>query len=641
MRRMRKLAWCVVAAWFVLGACKGRETPAPPAPATTTQALVPSGQPSGPVAGGRLVRRLETDVNSLNFVLHSSEDERQVLQYLYDPMIDFDANLEPIPGTVAKWEVEDGGKAYVLHIDPRAKFSDGTPVTAADVIFTLEKIIDEESIQFAAWFEGLDRKLTKAIDDKTVRVVFKEPRVTQLISFNIGVMPQHVYGKGNFQRNNAVIGNGPYVLERRETGKTISLKRNENYWREKPYIDSVLFRVIADDNVAWNALKHGDVHVARVNNDTWAREKDTVKDRFEFHNIYTLSYNCTAWNLQDPLLKDARVRRALAMAFDRQAVIDRLYHGEARALSGPFTPDSWAYNPDVLPVEFNLQGAAALLTSAGWTDSDKDGTLDHEGKRFELTMLVPAGNKPSADQSQIYQDALKKIGVQMSILTLDGSAFFDRLLKGNYQSAMMSWSIDPDPDPYSLFHSSQQPPAGLNIVHYANADVDRLLERGRTTFDRARRVEIYHQLHDVIASDQPYLFTVQVGYKWAVDKRVKNVRVAKGLGLFLWNPGPYGWWLARSDGHDASAAHLQFQCPRLRLSRSCRAGNSQRAGTHPHGRVRAVRTAKPRRLHRKSPRAPRPHGIRRHPGPRPRRDRFRGSDFRRRRQYVPSPQSAL
>ncbi|HEV7240217.1 MAG TPA: ABC transporter substrate-binding protein [Thermoanaerobaculia bacterium] len=537
---MRKLAWCLVVAWFVLGACKGRETPAPPAPATTTQVVE-----TGPVAGGRLVRRLETDVDSLNFVLHSTEDERQVLQYLYDPMIDFDANLEPIPGTVAKWEIEDGGKAYVLHIDPRAKFSDGAPVTAADVIFTLEKIIDEQSVQFAAWFDGLDREQTKAIDEKTARVVFKEPRVTQLIAFNIGVMPKHVYGKGDFQKNKAVIGNGPYVLERRETGKTISLKRNENYWRDKPYIDSVLFRVIADDNVAWNALKRGDVHVARVNNDTWAREKDTVKDRFEFHNIYPLSFNCAPWNIKDPLFKDASVRRGLAMAFDRQTVIDRLYHGEARALSGPFTPDSWAYNAEVLPVEFNLQGAAALLASAGWKDSDQDGTLDRDGKPFEFTMLVSAGNKPSADQSQIYQDALKSIGVKMEIATLDGAAFFDRILKGNYQSAMMSWSIDPDPDPYSLFHSSQTPPAGLNIVHYKNAEVDRLLDRGRTTFERTRRTEIYHHLHDIIASDQPYLFMVQVGYKWAVDKRVKNVRTGKGLGLFLWRPGPYDWWLAK------------------------------------------------------------------------------------------------
>ncbi len=535
---MRKLAWIPIVAALV--ACKGNETPAPPAPATTTPAA-----PAGPVAGGRLVRRLETDVNTLNYLLQSSDDERQVLQYLYDPMIDFDQNLEPIPGTVARWEVEDGGKAYVLHIDPRAKFSDGQPVTAADVLFTLGKILDEESMQFAAWFEGLDRAQSKAVDEKTVRLVFQQPRVTQLITFNIGVLPKHVYEKGDFKKNRAVIGNGPYVLDRREAGKTILLKRNENYWREKPYIDSVLFRVIGDDNVAWNALKRGDVHVTRVNNDTWAREKDAVADRIEFHNTYLLNYNCIPWNLKDPLFQDASVRRALAMAFDRQSVIDRLYHSQARAVSGPFLPDSWAANPEVHPIEYNPQAATALLSAAGWKDSDNDQLLDRSGKPFQFTMLIPAGSKPSNDQAQIYQEALRRIGVKMEISILDGAAFFDRIMKGNFQAAMMAWTNDPDPDPYSIFHSSQVPPAGLNINHYSNAEADELLERGRLTFDRARRTEIYHQLHDVIASDQPYLFIVQVGMKFAVDKRVKNVRAAKGVGLFLWHPGPYEWWLAK------------------------------------------------------------------------------------------------
>jgi peptide/nickel transport system substrate-binding protein len=533
---MRRLAFCLL----IFAACS-RETPAPPPAATTTTGAVER----GPVAGGRLVRRLETDVNTLNSVLQTSEDERQVLQYLYDPMIDFDANLEPIAGTVARWEVEDGGKAYVLHIDPRAKFSDGKPVTAADVIFTLEKILDEESMQFSAWFEGLDRAQTKAIDERTVRVVFQQPKVTQLITFNIGVLPKHVYEKGDFQKSTAVVGNGPYVLDRRETGKTISLKRNENYWREKPHIDSVLFRVIADDNVAWNALKRGDVHVTRINNDTWMREKEGAKDRIDFHNTWTLSWNGIAWNLKDPLLRDASVRRGLAMAFDRQSVIDRLYHGQARALSSPFLPDSWAHNPEVHPIEFNPQGAAALLAAAGWKDSNNDGIADRDGKPFKFTMLIPAGSKTSTDQAQIYQDSLRRAGVQMEIATLDGAAFFDRILKGNYQAAFLAWSNDPDPDLYSLFHSTQAPPAGLNIVQYASAEADQLLQRGRTTFDRMQRTEIYHQLHDVIASDQPYLFIVQVGMKWAVDKRVKNVRVGKGLGLFLWRPGPYDWWLAK------------------------------------------------------------------------------------------------
>lgn len=525
----------------LLGACD-REKPAPPPPPapTTTQATE-----TGPRVGGRLVRRLEADVNTLNPLLQSTEDERQVLQYLFDPMIDFDQNLEPIAGTIAKWEILDGGKTYVLHIDPRAKFSDGRPVTADDVIFTLHTIVGSEVIQFAAWFDSLDKEKTVAVDERTVRVAFSEARVPQLLAFNIPVLPKHVYSKGTFNRVQAVVGNGPYVLDRRETGKGIFLERNENYWREKPHIDNVTFRVISDDTVAWNALKRGDIHVARLNNDAWFRVKDDpeVQQRVAFFETYESMYNCLPWNLKDPLFEDARVRRALAMAYDIQSVVEKLYHGNARAISGPFLPDSWANNTNIHPVDYNPQGAAALLSSAGWVDSDKDGILDRAGKKFEFTLLVPAGSATSADTAQIYQAALQSLGVKMTISTVDGAAFFDRIIKGNFQAAMMSWTVDPDPDPYSLFHSTQLPPDGLNIVRYANEEADRLLERGRVEFDRSRRQAIYHQLHEIIASDQPYLFMMQVGLKWGVDKRVQNVRTAKGVGLFLWNPGPFGWWI--------------------------------------------------------------------------------------------------
>jgi peptide/nickel transport system substrate-binding protein len=524
----------------LLGACD-REKPVPPPPAPTTTRAADT----GPRAGGRLVRRLESDVNTLNPLLQSTEDERQVLQYLFDPMIDFDQNLEPVAGTIARWEILDGGRTYVLHIDPRAKFSDGHPVTAADVIFTLETILGSDAIQFAAYFDSLDKEKTTAVDDRTVRVAFREARVPQLVAFNIPVVPKHVYSKGKFDQVRAVVGNGPYVLERRETGKNIYLKRNENYWRDKPHIDSVVFRVIEDDTVAWNALKRGDLHVARLNNDAWVRVKDdpAVQQRITFYETYESMYNCLPWNLKDPLFQDARVRRALAMAYDTNSVIQRLYHGNARALSGPFLPDSWANNQAVHPIEYNPQGAAALLASAGWVDSNQDGVLDRDGKKFEFTLLVPAGSATSSDQAQIYQASLKSLGVQMTISTAEGAAFFDRMIKGDFQAAFMAWTIDPDPDPYSLFHSTQLPPGGLNIVHYANEEADRLLERGRVEFDRSRRAEIYHQLHELIASDQPYLFMMQVGMKWGVDKRVQDVRTAKGVGLFLWNPGPFGWWI--------------------------------------------------------------------------------------------------
>jgi peptide/nickel transport system substrate-binding protein len=528
---------------LLLAACR-RETPAPPpAPSTATETAAPS----GPVDGGRLSRRLTNDVSTLNYVLQSSEEERQVLQFLYDPLIDLDQQANPIPGIATRWEILDGGKTYVLHLDERATFSDKRPVRAADVVFTLNKITTEESLQFASWFEGLDRENTKAVDEHTVRVVFKEARAAQLLAFNIGVMPEHVYGKGDFAKNRKVIGAGPYTLISREVGRSLVIKRRPDYWREKPHIDTIVFRVIADDKVAFNALKRGEVDVSYVENDTWWFGKDdpAIKGKVDFHNVDMRSYNCIFWNLESPLFNDARVRQAMAMSFDRQAVIDKLYHGQARAVSGPFTPDSWAHNAEVQPIGFNLQGASALLLSAGWRDTDGDGLLDRGKEKFIFSLLIPAGVRTAKDQSQILQASLKTIGVQLNIETLEATTFFEKVFNRDYQAAFASWVNEPDPDPFGLFHSSQKPPAGNNVVGYVSAEADALLERGRKELDRQRRMEIYHQLHELIARDQPYLFTTQVSSKWAVNRRVKNARVAPGFGLFMWRPGPYGWWVVK------------------------------------------------------------------------------------------------
>lgn len=523
---------CAALVVFLLLACrKEAPAPAPPKPPVDKSA-----------DGGRVTIRLEGDVKTLNPLLQDTEDERQVLTFLHDPLVDLDTKSSPIAATASRWDVLDEGRRFVLHLDPRATFSDGRPVRASDVVFTLSKIGD--SPQFGAAFESLDLAQTKAIDERTVQVVFKEARVAQLLSFNIPVLAEHIYGKGDFAKNRAVIGNGPYVLVKRETGRSIHLRRRADYWREKPHIENLTMRVVSDDITAWNALKRGDLDVGRINNATWHRAKDeaTVSGKLDFLNIYVQSYNAIAWNVTDPKLSDVRVRRALAMAFDRQSVIDRLYFGHARPVTGPFTPEQWANNPNVRSIDFNPQGAAALLSSAGWTDTNGDGVLDRKGEKFTIRLLVPAGNQPAADQSQIFQDALGKIGVKLEVEPLESTTLFDRILARNFQAAFMAWVNDPDPDPFSLFHSSQLPPDGLNIVGYKNEEADTLMERARGEFDRQRRTDLYHQLHEILARDQPYLWTVQAGAKWGVNRRVQNVRPAdSGVGLFIWNPGPRAW----------------------------------------------------------------------------------------------------
>ncbi|HEX2835045.1 MAG TPA: ABC transporter substrate-binding protein [Thermoanaerobaculia bacterium] len=533
---LRRVVRALLVVVFV--AC-GRETPQPPPqPPPKTSIVEPEG-------GGRVVRRLETDPETLNYVLHSTEDERQVLELIYDPILELDENLNPIPALATRWEVLDGGKTYVFHLDPRATYSDGKPVLASDVVFTLHKILDEESIQFASYFETLDRENTKALDEHTARVVFKSVRAGQLLSFNIGVMPEHVFGKGDFKKNRSVVGSGPYTLKRRQIGRSILLERREDYWRTKPRIREVLFRPIGDDAVTWKALERGDIDVGRATNDTWFRVKDDPKvaETLVFHNVWQLTYNAVAWNLDDPLFADARVRRALAMCYDRNAVIEQLYHGQARPVTGPFVQDSWAANPDVQPIEYNLAGATALLGSAGWRDTDGDGVLDRNGKKFTFTMLIVAGNKISVDHAQILQDAWKKVGVQLEVRPVDGTAYSEQVFGRNFQSAFVAWVIDPDPSPRSLFHSKMLAPAGMNVIGYRNAEADDLMDRAEAELDPSRRQELYHQLHAIIARDQPYLFTVQSSVKWATNKRVQNVKVAKGFGLFHWYPGPLSWWL--------------------------------------------------------------------------------------------------
>ena len=530
---MKNAAWFALA--FVLallvGGC-GHEAPPPTKPAASS-------------APSRVTRRLDADVKTLNYLLQTTEEERQVLAYLYDPLLALDENLTPIPGIAATWEISDGGRTYTLHLDPRATFSDGTPVTANDVRFTLLTVLDTSSPQFSSWFEHLDRAKTQVLDARTIRVAFTTVRAAQLLAFTISVLPEHVYGRGDFSSTAAVVGNGPYVLKRRDPGQSLVLARRADYWRERPEIAEVVFRPIAEEQVAWNALLRGELDVARVSNDVWWRGKDRpeVRAKLRFVDTWLLSYNCFAWNLDDPLFRDARVRRALALSFDRPSVIGTLLHGQARPVTGPFTPEQWAHNPAVPPLPFDLRQAAALLAAAGWRDTDHNGTLDRNGKPFSFTMLIPVGTI-ARDQAQVFQAALRQIGARMEIATMDGAAFFDRVLHRNFQAAFFSWFNEPDPDPYSLFHSTQLAPDGLNVGGYKSAQADRLLDTARVELDRGRRTQMYHDLHGLLARDQPYLWTVQVATKWAVNRRIENVRTSNGLGLFLWYPGPYAWKVA-------------------------------------------------------------------------------------------------
>jgi peptide/nickel transport system substrate-binding protein len=500
--------------------------------------------------GGTLVRRLESDVQTFNPICRQNMSERYIAQYLFTPLVYLDAAKRPVPGLATSWSVSPDGQIYRFKLDPRATFSDRTRVRARDVVFTLEKIVDPASVAHdASDFRFLDRARTRVLDDTTVEIAFQVALATQMPRFaELFVVPEHVYGRGNFRADHAdqPVGSGPYFFVRREHDR-ITLHRRDDYWREKPPIQRVIFHVLLDYTTAWNALKRGDIDESYIPSAAWDHERGdpVLVRRLTFWQFYTPEFTCVAWNLRHPILRDPRVRRALAMSVPIQTIVQHLYSGTARVITGPLTPDQDGYNHTVRPIPYGPEDAARLLAQAGWVHRNRDGILEKDGVPLRIVLLTPSASaRPLA---QAMQAELKKVGVQLEIDTMDFAVAAQRINQGNYDAACFSWTLDPDADLYSLFHSSQLPPNGRNVVFYANHEVDRLLEQARVEPNAARRRALCQRIHAILAEEQPYSFYHQVTAKWGTSKRVHGIGQSPLLGLFLWYPGHFGWWIPRAQ----------------------------------------------------------------------------------------------
>ena len=501
-----------------------------------------------PSEGGTLNRRLTSEIATLNFVRSTTLNEKWVISLMQDALIEWNDSLELEPGLAREWTLSPDGKVITFRLDERATWSDGKPVTSGDLIYTLKAIANEEipSPQFAGLFANLDLQKSRIVDEHTAEIRFTSPRAGLIQLFNIPLLPRHIYeNRDHSQPDFETVGTGPYVLAERVPGSHIRLVRRNDYWRNKPFIQEVVFRILEDDTTAWNAMKLGELDVMSVSSDRWIQERNNplVQQRMNFQTFYELEYSFIAWNNRHPILKDPRVRQAMTMSLDRGSIIENIYHGTARIITGPYTPDMWAYNPEVTAFRYDLDGASRLLSSAGLNDTDGDGILEKDGEDFEIDLVVSSGSTISQQIGQILQDALSTIGVKLNVVPLDRANFFARVIEGDFDAAYLAWGIDPDPDAFTTFHSSQIPPSGQNFIYYSNPRADSLIVAGRNELDQSRRQQIYRELHQVLSQDQPYTWVVQEAKKWAFNKRLRDVRMARGIGPFLWYPGMRDWWI--------------------------------------------------------------------------------------------------
>jgi len=539
---MSVVRYIVFALIIMIAACGGKQDE--PAQESADQVAAEG----NPHIGGTLIRHLESECKTLNWVLTTTVYENYVLRYLYENLLDYDENMKIVPVLAESYEVSDDHLTITVKLKDNIIWDDGTPITANDVKFTIEKILDPSipALNKAGWFSKLDH--VEVPDEKTAVFIWKEPYAPSIHALTqIAPIPEHVYGKGDFLSNPAnrsPVGCGPFSFEEWRTSQMISLVRNESYHGKKAYLDRIIFKVIEDRAVALNALKAGEIDEMRVNQIQWdeqTNDPDFLR-RFNKYNFYVPGYNYLSWNCRSVWFKDRRVRLAMTLLFDRESINDKIYSGYAKLISGPFYINSWAYDKSIKPWPFDPEKAKRLLTEAGWTDSDNDGIRDKDGVKFEFEFLITSGNIVSKQLAELLQEQCAKAGVRVKIRMLEGATFFDKVENGEFDACALGWRIDLEPDIFDTFHSSQIPPIGLNHCFYSNPQVDSLLELGRIEFDQEKRAEIYHKVHRLLHEDQPYTFVNTVPEKRPIHKKIKNVVISPD-GLFNFYPGANYWYI--------------------------------------------------------------------------------------------------
>ncbi len=488
--------------------------------------------------------------------MQSGLPEQEVLQYVSRNLLDLDSQMKVVPG-LARFTVSPDGRTFLFTLRDDAVWEDGTPVRAADAVFTIRSIVDPKipSPVFRSVFDGL--LSVYATGEKTFTVRFRETYAYRSMSFVLPLLPERRFAKKHFLSapdNRAPFSNGPYRFVSWKPQQEIVLERNPRAWGERGHFDRIVFRILPEDSVAYRSLLAGNLEETRL--DSTGKGRAAQDPEFaaccRLVEYFDLGWNYIALNNRSPLFADARVRRALTMLLDRAAIVRNLFQGSARILSGPWAPDSAVYDATVSPLRFDPAGAASLLDAAGWRDSNGNGVRDRGGREFAFDLLVSTGTTAGRQIDETFAAELARAGIRATIRPVEWAAFSERVDAGDFEAASLAWSAsDPNPDPYPFWHSSQWPPHGLNSEFYKNADADRLMEEARAEQDESRRTAIYHRLHRIFRDDAPVIFVATSSQKFGFSRRVRGL-VTSPLGMFgIW-PGPLGWWPAGEEGGPAA-----------------------------------------------------------------------------------------
>jgi len=347
----------------------------------------------------------------------------------------------------------------------------------------------------------------------------------------IGILPKHLLEGQDMQTSDYFrfpIGTGPYKLERWDEGQAITLTKNENYFLGAPNIDTVVFKIVEDDNVKALQLKSGELNMAQVTpKDAQLFEGD---DQYAIYRMKTSDYRGILFNFWNPYWQENKdLIPAINYAIDREAMIQAVLLGQGDVAYGPLQRNIYN-NPDVEHYDYNPEKAVEILESVG-CERGEDGFFYRNGEKISFPINCRAGDQVRIDLAQIASQQLKEVGIDMQV-EIPASVDW-----GTQYAFLIGWGspFDADDHTFKVFGTDQ----GNNYSGYSNADVDAALLAARSTFDSEARAKAYADFQVALANDPAYTFFCYIDADYVVDARVKGITADTvlghhGVGIF-WN----------------------------------------------------------------------------------------------------------
>ncbi len=463
-----------------------------------------------------LVMVIESSPTNLDPRVGVDAQSGRIDELLFDSLVRRDDHFNLKPWLADSWEIPDA-QTYIFHLHHGVHFHNGQLLTARDVKWTFDSLLSGKlRSPKGSTYAPVDH--VDAPDDYTIVFHLKEPFAPLLWNLSDGAIGIVPYGSGeDFNRN--PIGSGPFRFVRAQMDKEVVIERNPDYWATPAKLERVQFKVIPDATTRALELRKQSADVA-LN----SLVADTVVALERDHDLTIMQspgtiYAYLAMNLRDPILKDVRVRHAIAYAINVQPIIHYLLRDQARPAYSVLPPQHWAYDADVAKYPHDPVRARQILDDAGYRATN--------GIRFHLTM------KTSTDESTrllaaVLQQQLREVGIVLDIRTFEFATFFADVTKGAYQIHSLRWvggsNLDPDIFEH-VFDSGSFAPKRANRTFYSNPRVDELIREGRSTVDQQKRKLIYDEVQRIIADDLPYINL------WYLDNVLVHTNRVRGIKL--------------------------------------------------------------------------------------------------------------